>query len=75
VSYKQVARGNLSELRISFCAIPPLNMCDKSKTQSGNRLGFVLQTLLLQTKLKPVSGRLESLTDIKKKTFLKKSQT
>lgn len=46
MSYKQVARGNLSELRISFCAITPLNMCDKSKTQSGNRLGFVFYVLL-----------------------------
>ena len=48
MSYKQVARGNLTELRISFCAIPPLNMCDKSKTQSGNRLGFVLAILILE---------------------------
>ena len=69
MSYKQVARGNLTELRISFCTIPPLNMCGKSKTQPVTRLGFVLQTLLLRTKLKSVSGRLELLTDIKKKHF------
>lgn len=37
MSYKQAARGNLTELRISFCAITPLNMCDKSKIRSGNR--------------------------------------